>query len=351
MRCRVSLFHQIRSPPAADAFDGQPSCGDDIRRRRRRRNRQPSGQRAEHRRARSAMAAIDEAERDPAVRAIVVIGAGRTFIAGADIKDLERAAWDETVGRPTCTICCARSKTLQAGGDGDSRHGARRRTRGGDGRALPRRGARARVGLPEANLGIIPGAEGTQRLPRLVGVEKAIEMCVSGKPVSAPDAHAAGLIDRADRAATCAPAPSRSRATSRRARRAAPPDARAHRQARHTGVERAALRRRPRSWRARSAATRRRPLAAIDAIEAAATLPFDEGRRRERALAIATVRSEQCQALVHAFFAERAVPKVPGVTDSADAELGRSARWRSSAPARWAAASPWRARTPACAWC
>ena len=53
-----------------------------------------------------------------------------------------------------------------------------------------------RMGQPEVNLGIIPGAEGTQRLPRLVGVEKAIDMCVSGKPIAAADALAAGLVDR-----------------------------------------------------------------------------------------------------------------------------------------------------------
>src|SRR5678816_4929260 len=51
------------------------------------------------------------------------------------------------------------------------------------------------MGQPEVNLGIIPGAEGTQRLPRLVGLEKAIEMCVSGRPLKAPDALSAGLID------------------------------------------------------------------------------------------------------------------------------------------------------------
>ena len=54
----------------------------------------------------------------------------------------------------------------------------------------------ALIGQPEVNLGIIPGAEGTQRLPRLVGVEKALDMCVTGKPLKARDAHAAGLIDR-----------------------------------------------------------------------------------------------------------------------------------------------------------
>src|SRR6185295_2319001 len=54
----------------------------------------------------------------------------------------------------------------------------------------------ALIGQPEVNLGIIPGAEGTQRLPRLVGVQRALDMCVTGKPLKARDAHAAGLIDR-----------------------------------------------------------------------------------------------------------------------------------------------------------
>src|SRR6188472_1004402 len=132
-----------------------------------------------------------------AVRAIVVMGAGRTFIAGADIAELEQAAWDEKASLPEMhdvlrTIEDAAKPVVMA------MHG----TALGGGLEVAMAGhyrvatADARLGQPEVNLGIIPGAEGTQRLTRLVGIEKAIDMCVTGKLISAQEALAAGLIDQ-----------------------------------------------------------------------------------------------------------------------------------------------------------
>src|ERR687897_3640148 len=141
--------------------------------------------------------ALRAAERDPAVKAIVFIGAGKTFVAGADINSLDRAAWGDR--EAACDL-----HPLLAGLEDCSKpvvmaiHG----TALGGGLEIAMAGhfrvasPDALVGQPEVNLGIIPGAEGTQRLPRLVGVEKAIEMCVTGKPIKAPDALRAGLIDR-----------------------------------------------------------------------------------------------------------------------------------------------------------
>ena len=132
------------------------------------------------------------------VRAIVIIGGGRTFIAGADIKELELAASGRGSGPPEFHATLARiedsSKPVVM-----AIHGT----------ALGRRQlevamaghyrvavADAQIGQPEVNLGIIPGAEGTQRLPRLVGVAAAVDLCVSGKPIRAPEALKLGLIDR-----------------------------------------------------------------------------------------------------------------------------------------------------------
>src|SRR5688572_9946636 len=142
------------------------------------------------------MAAIDEAERNPAVRAIVILGAGRTFVAGADIKDLEAAAWNTSIEPPDIHDLLARvedaTKPVVIAIHGTALGGGLELAMAAHYRVAVRD---ARVGLPEANLGIITGAEGTQRLPRLVGVERAIDMIVTGKLFPAADAHEWGLID------------------------------------------------------------------------------------------------------------------------------------------------------------
>jgi 3-hydroxyacyl-CoA dehydrogenase len=169
----------------------------------------------------------------------------------------------------------------------------------------------AQMGQPEVNLGIIPGAEGTQRLPRLVGLEKAIEMCVSGKPIKAKDALTAGLIDRIIEGdlATGAVAFAReiaSRAshpkTRDRSDRLPPRDA--------VPAMIAAGKETARKTRRHMEA----PVRVVDALEAAATLPYAEGCRREREIFFELGTSEQAKALIHAFFAERGVSRVPGVT-------------------------------------
>ena len=141
--------------------------------------------------------AIDAVARDATVLAVVVIGAGRTFPAGADIKGLENIAWGGDSGAPDLHALLQRiedlPKPVVMAMHGTALGGGLEIAMAGHYRvALPD----GQMGLPEANLGIVPGAEGTQRLPRLVGLEKAIEMCVSGKPIKAKDALAAGLIDR-----------------------------------------------------------------------------------------------------------------------------------------------------------
>src|SRR5215469_6635114 len=134
-------------------------------------------------------AAVQKAEQDPSVSAVVIIGAGRTFVAGADIKQLEEHAHGRGSGAPNlhnllkqiedCTkpVVMALHGTALGGGLELAMAGHYRV-------ASPD----AQAGQPEVNLGIIPGAEGSQRLPRLVGVSAAVEMCVSGKPIKAAEA-------------------------------------------------------------------------------------------------------------------------------------------------------------------
>src|SRR5215470_7475963 len=141
--------------------------------------------------------AIRRVEGDRALRAIVIMGAGTTFVAGADIKQLEDLAWGRGPGAPNIhnlleTIENSQKPIIMAI-HGTALGGGLELAMAGHYRVAVRS---SRVGQPEVSLGIIPGAEGTQRLPRLAGVEKAIEMCVTGKVLAASDALEAGILDQ-----------------------------------------------------------------------------------------------------------------------------------------------------------
>jgi len=268
-------------------------------------------------------AAIDRASADASVRAVVIIGAGRTFVAGADIKGLEQLAWGSDSGAPEMHELLQKiedtPKPVVMAMHGTALGGGLEVAMAGHYRvAVPE----ALMGQPEVNLGIIPGAEGTQRLPRLVGLEKAIEMCVSGKPIKAADALSAGLIDRIIEGdlATGASAFAREMA----ARTGALPKTR-DRQDKLPPAS--AIPGMLASGRELARKTRRNleaPVVVVDALEAAATLPFAQGCAREREIFFRLAQSEQAKALIHAFFAERGVSKVPGVSkDTVAAPVNR----------------------------
>ena len=256
--------------------------------------------------------AIQAAQADGAVGAIVIMGAGTTFVAGADIRQLEDLAWGRGPGAPnihgllqkiedsTKPIIMAIHGTALGGGLELAMAGHYRVAVGS-----------TRIGQPEVNLGIIPGAEGTQRLPRLAGIEKAIEMCVTGKLMAAADALEAGIIDaivegdlRSDAivyARRVSEMGGRHRKT--REQKAVTRHSRSLDDALETGVE--LSRRLKRNQTA--------PLKVLEAIRAASTMPFEEGCTREQQLFHDCVTSDQCRALIYSFFAERAVTKIPGL--------------------------------------
>src|SRR3954462_11943118 len=141
--------------------------------------------------------AIEEAERNPAIRAIVILGAGRTFVAGADIKDLERAAWDSSVEPPDIHDLLTRvedaAKPVVMAIHGTALGGGLELAMAGHYRvATPD----ALLGQQEGKSGLIPGAGGPERLPRLAGVVKAADMCAFGEPISAKAALEARIINR-----------------------------------------------------------------------------------------------------------------------------------------------------------
>ncbi len=166
-----------------------------------------------------------------------------------------------------------------------------------------------RVGQPEVNLGIIPGAGGTQRLPRLAGVAKAIEMCTNGKPLKAPEALEVGILDKLIEGDLLAGAKSFARSvigkpapkTRERDEKLGSPEENAP----IFAAAREVVRKKQRGLPA--------PLAAIDAIEAATKLPFEKGCEEEARLFNKCLYSDESKALIHVFFAEREVSKIPDV--------------------------------------
>src|SRR5579863_3286525 len=139
---------------------------------------------------------IQNAANDSAVRAIVVIGAGKTFIAGADIREFGKVVSGEKPRRSLLPLLreiedCAKPVIMAI--HGTAFGGGLEVAMAGHYRVLA---AAAQVGQPEVKLGIIPGAAGTQRLPRLAGVAKAVEMCAFGEPIDAKSALACGIIDK-----------------------------------------------------------------------------------------------------------------------------------------------------------
>jgi 3-hydroxyacyl-CoA dehydrogenase len=239
-------------------------------------------------------AAVARASADLSADAAVLIGAGTTFVAGADINafkllrtredSMMRSAGNHTLLKALEDA----SKPLVAAIHGNALGGGLELAMACHFRVAA---ADAKVGQPEVNLGIIPGAGGTQRLPRLAGAAVAIEMCTDGKPLSASRARQAGIVDLIAKGDLLTEAitfaQERAKAGERRRTRAIGFDE----AARAAGLAacaqaRAGLKPGPPA-----------PRAAIDAIEAALTLDFEAGSVRERELFADCVVSTESKAL------------------------------------------------------
>jgi 3-hydroxyacyl-CoA dehydrogenase len=253
-------------------------------------------------------AAIDEMNTDPDIKAAVVIGAGRTFVAGADIKEFGKMT---SGGRrlsllPQLLHIEDSAKPVVMAIHGTAFGGGLELAMAGHYRvATPA----AQVGQPEVKLGIIPGAAGTQRLPRLVGVAKAVEMCAEGKPVSACEALALGLIDRLIESELLSGAVSFAREIAGKP----VPKTRERTEKLGTVAENPAIFAAARAAVSKKQRGLKAPLAAIEAVEAATKLSFEEGCQAEARLFNDCLFSDQSKALIHVFFGEREVAKIPDV--------------------------------------
>ncbi len=257
--------------------------------------------------------AVARANADPAAEAIVLIGAGATFIAGADIKIFDTLkSREDSLSRSARTHALLKrledsSKPLVAAIHGNALGGGLEVAQACHFRVAT---ADARVGQPEVLLGIIPGAGGTQRLPRLCGAPLALQMSTDGKPVPAAKALEAGIVDHIVESSLLngAIAFARSKAGVGHVRKTR--DVILAGDQIRAGLDACAG---MRASLAKTAKGQRAPQAVVDAIEAGLQRPFEEGSTRERELFADCVMSIESRALRHLFFAEREVAKVPDV--------------------------------------
>ncbi len=253
--------------------------------------------------------AIKEGEHDPNVRAFLLHGSGRAFSGGADISEFGKPY---PVGMATLPALASYmdtvTKPIVAAIHGFALGGGLELALACHFRCAV---AGTQLGLPEVKLGILPGAHGTQRLPRVVGAERALDMIASGEPIGADKALELGLIDEIVKGEIAAAGVSFANRVVREGR-----------EPRKTSMLTAKLDQPAAEFfaaaRARIAKEYRgypAPLVIVDCVEAAVTLPFAKGVQKERELFEKLRATTESKALRHLFFAERQVSKIPDVPE------------------------------------
>lgn len=250
-------------------------------------------------------AAIEMYQTDDGLKIAVLVGAGKNFSAGADIGEFS-APPSPPLLPDLIAQMDAIDKPLAAMMHGAALGGGLELALGCHYRAVF---SGAKLGLPEVNLGIIPGAGGTQRLPRLIGTEAALDMIPTGKVIDAERALALGLIEQIAEAASAEAAALAfardlltRQAPVRRVSALPNPDLPDEASA---GCRARLTKRDPDAFA---------PFRALEAVAHAARLPFDEGLKQERAMFLDCLQTPQRAGLVHAFFAEKRATKAAGST-------------------------------------
>ncbi len=258
--------------------------------------------------------AITQFDDDANAKAAVIIGAGRLFIGGADITEFGKPPVAPFLPDVINRIAASTKPVIAAihgtamGGGLEVALGAHYRI------ATPT----AKLGLPEVTLGVIPGAGGTQRMPRLVGLDAALTLMTSGKPVSGAQAQEMGFVDELSSQDLLADA--LTYAARLIADGAAP---RAVTDLPFPGADADVLA----DWRQRLTKTAKgqvAPLAVLDAVVAGTEMSFDKALAEERRLFLSMLDTPQRSGLMHAFFAERAVAKVPEIKGVAPRDISHT---------------------------
>ncbi len=242
--------------------------------------------------------AVRRADADPAAAAIVIAAEGHTFIAGADITEFGKPPVPHSLPE-VIEAFDAVQKPIVAAIGGAALGGGLEVALGCHARVAS---PAAKLGLPEVKLGLLPGAGGTQRLPRLIGAASALKMMAEGDPVSGAEAKALGLVDELADIDLLQQAQAKARALVggklRRSRDAA-----------NLGP-------REEFEQAAAALLKRHPdnpsvAACVEAVRTAFDLPFEQGMAQERAHFVRLLQDPRSRALRHVFFAEREAARIP----------------------------------------
>jgi len=256
--------------------------------------------------------ALKEGDHDPHIRAFVIVGGGRNFSGGADISEFGKPYDPGKATLPDVLIYMDTvTKPIVAAISGPTMGGGLELALGCHYRIAL---TGAQIALPEVKLGILPGAGGTQRAPRLMGVEKALDFMVAGDPVSSEKAKESGLVDEVvtgDLRAGALAFANRLLKEGQGARRASQLIAAIDQPEKFFAAARERI---GNAWRGYPA-----PLAIAACVEAATNLPFAKGVAFERQQFEKLVKSVESRALRHLFFAERQVSKIPDIAQDTPA--------------------------------
>jgi 3-hydroxyacyl-CoA dehydrogenase len=257
------------------------------------------------------VAAIEAANADAGVEAIVIACEGRTFVAGADIREFGKPPLPPALP-DVLAIVEASGKPVVAAVHGTALGGGFELALACHARVLH---PSAVVGLPEVKLGLIPGAGGTQRLPRLVGMRAAVEIAASGRQVKADEAASLGIADAIAAGDVREAALALARAAIGRPIRRLGDEPVAPFDAAEIDAATKAI--------AQKARGQSSPLVAAEIVRLTAELPFAEGMARERAAFIACLKSDQSRAMRYVFSAEREAPRAPQLDGVAPRKVER----------------------------
>jgi 3-hydroxyacyl-CoA dehydrogenase len=255
------------------------------------------------------MDGLERSTTDESIRAVVIAGSGTAFCGGADVAEFGLPAMLASPSLADLFALIENSpKPVIAAINGLAFGGGLELALACHYRVAT---ASAQIGMPEVKLGLLPGAGGTQRLPRLVGVERALNMIVSGNPVSARDLAGTGLLDStADGDVLPAAVALAERVIAEKLPLKKARDAKIDFPSAEAFLDFA------RGAIAPLAKNYPAPLKCVEAVEAAVLKPFDEGMKIEAALFIELLNTSESKALRHAFFAMRAAAKIPDVPSS-----------------------------------